>query len=60
LYDASSRLIFHGGITAGRGHEGINDGEQAVRELLLNGKSNISRTDAFGCPIQKTQKGIQS
>src|SRR5205823_6234038 len=34
LYDEAGRLLFSGGITAARGHEGDNDGQQTLIALL--------------------------
>ena len=35
LYDPTGRLVFSGGITFARGHEGDNDGEAAVLRLVV-------------------------
>jgi hypothetical protein len=51
LYDAEGRLLFSGGITAARGHEGDNLGKTAVIDLLNTGDSSCRSTSAFGCPI---------
>ena len=53
LYDGSGRLLFSGGITAGRGHEGDNQGQQSVL-ALVDGQISASlpvQTPVFGCPI---------
>jgi hypothetical protein len=49
LYDHDGRLLFSGGITAGRGHAGENDGEIALRRLIAERASPIQRTPVFGC-----------
>jgi len=51
LYDHKGRLIFEGGITAARGHEGDNDGRSAIVSLLDSGGAYRSMTPVFGCPI---------
>jgi hypothetical protein len=51
LYDAEGRLLFSGGITGARGHEGDNLGKTAVIDLLNTGDSSCRSTSAFGCPI---------
>ncbi len=53
LYDADGRLLFHGGITRSRGHEGDSAGSRAIC-ALLDGKTEIPagvRTPVFGCPL---------
>jgi hypothetical protein len=52
LYDASGRLRFSGGLTAARGHEGDNDGVDAVVALLTTGHAPIDRTPVFGCVLE--------
>jgi hypothetical protein len=51
LYDTSGKLIFSGGITASRGHEGDNAGHAAIVSLVLDGYSLVSRTPVFGCSL---------
>jgi hypothetical protein len=51
LYDAAGRLIFSGGITAARGHEGDNAGRAAVVSLLVNDESERKETPVYGCPL---------
>jgi hypothetical protein len=55
LFSAQGELIYNGGITAGRGHEGDNAGEQAVIDLLLKGGSDRKSAPVFGCPIFETK-----
>jgi hypothetical protein len=53
LYNAGGKLLFSGGITRSRGHEGDNSGRQAIC-ALLNGKSEGftgAKTPVFGCPL---------
>jgi hypothetical protein len=51
LYDRTGRLVFSGGITGARGHEGDNVGTRRVLGLL--DQSIVARTghDVFGCPL---------
>jgi len=49
LFDRAGRLIFSGGITAGRGHTGENDGVSAVLAALAVGHAPLSTTPVFGC-----------
>ena len=51
LYDPDGKLVFSGGITAGRGHEGDNVGHSAIVEAIRSGKTPQSRAPVFGCII---------
>jgi hypothetical protein len=51
LYNESGRLIFFGGITGARGHEGDNAGEDALQHLLLGQPSSYTRPNVYGCSI---------
>jgi hypothetical protein len=53
LYDADGKLLFSGGITRSRGHEGDNSGRQAICSLL-NGDADAAvgaKTPVYGCPL---------
>jgi hypothetical protein len=51
LYDLQGKLLFQGGITAGRGHEGDNAGEDSI-VALVHGEEPVARkTPVFGCPL---------
>ncbi|BDI29078.1 hypothetical protein CCAX7_11290 [Capsulimonas corticalis] len=52
LYGADGRLLFTGGLTGSRGHEGDNDGEDAVAALVLTGTSPRSGSPVFGCALE--------
>ena len=49
LYSATGSLLFSGGITAARGHEGDNAGRTALMSILLGGHPAAIRTPVFGC-----------
>jgi hypothetical protein len=51
LYDGSGALIFSGGITGSRAHEGENAGEQTLVTLLTGGRADRNATSVFGCPL---------
>lgn len=52
LYEAKTgRLVFSGGITESRGHEGESRGSDAILQYLRNGECPVSRTNVFGCAI---------
>ena len=49
LYDAGDEIVFSGGITPGRGHEGMSSGRREIENYLENGKISIRETPVFGC-----------
>ena len=52
LYAQDGRLLFRGGITAARGHEGENEGQRSLLGLIQgNPSSHPRQTPVFGCPI---------
>jgi len=51
LYDGRGTLIFSGGITGSRGHEGANAGEASLVSLLTRGQADRTGTSVFGCPL---------
>lgn len=55
VYDANGRLRFSGGITAGRGHEGANEGRQTVDRLLSESgdpPTGVHTFPVFGCRLE--------
>ena len=56
LYDSQGHLIFSGGITSSRGHEGDNDGKDAIINFLTKGIILQKQTPAFGCLLADHQK----
>lgn len=50
LYGTDGRLRFAGGITVSRGHEGDNDGADAVARAVTGG-SGLSGGPVFGCGL---------
>lgn len=55
LYDATGTLVFSGGITLGRGHEGDNRGRSSITNYLHTGILPTSQTPVFGCSILATE-----
>jgi hypothetical protein len=55
LYAADGRLLFAGGITESRGHEGDNAGRSSVAALVLGGgtpgNAAPPMTPVYGCPL---------
>ena len=52
VYDAEENLIFSGGITPGRGHEGDSLGQAIVTEIAVHSAVSGSHECAtYGCPL---------
>jgi hypothetical protein len=51
LYNHLGRLVFTGGITAARGHQGDNAGVDAVIARVRGEVTERSHTAAFGCAL---------
>lgn len=51
LYEPGGRLVFRGGITAARGHEGDSEGKSAILSWFTSGRAEPSETPVFGCPL---------
>jgi len=51
FYSAKGELLYDGGITSARGHQGDNVGAQTVIDLLQKGGSSRKSAPVFGCPI---------
>lgn len=51
LFDIREQLLFDGGITAARGHEGDNAGQQALSAMLIHPHRVKIHTPVFGCSL---------
>ncbi len=51
LYDRFGKLLFCGGITEERGHEGTNTGSDAIISWVQRGESPLMLTPTYGCSI---------
>lgn len=51
LYDLDGRLLFHGGITASRGHSGSNLARDSIIALARNEKPSLTEAQVFGCEL---------
>lgn len=51
LYGAGGELLFDGGITAARGHEGANGSTAALLERIELGRGGRVSTPVFGCAL---------
>jgi hypothetical protein len=60
LYGRDGELLFHGGITSARGHEGEAAAHQVLGALLRGERSQPSDTLVFGCPLRTPEsQGVQ-
>ena len=51
LYGKSGELLFHGGITASRGHTGQNVGLSELERAIQTGVPSTASTPVFGCSL---------
>jgi len=51
LYGTDGKLLFKGGITAGRGHEGENEGAEIITRLLSGTRFEMSTAPVYGCSL---------
>lgn len=52
LYGYDGQLMFSGGLTFARGHEGESEGRAALVSLLRTGHSDRTMSAVFGCALQ--------
>jgi hypothetical protein len=52
LYDAAGQLVFAGGITAFRGHEGPSIGGEALKQIVAGQAAARRDTKVFGCSLK--------
>ena len=52
LYDNAGHLVFDGGITAFRGHEGPSVGGETLKQLVAGTGVAGTRTKVFGCSLK--------
>jgi hypothetical protein len=51
-YAPTGELVFHGGLTPARGHEGDSAGRQRLLAALRGDVPDFSRSPVFGCPLR--------
>lgn len=51
LYDRHGLLVFSGGITTSRGHEGVSDGTEAILGTISARAGSVASTPVFGCSL---------
>ena len=61
LYGEEGKLLFAGGITISRAHEGDNLGRASLIDILLGKKIKTKMTETFGCNLfhKSTQKSSE-
>jgi hypothetical protein len=52
LYDGRGRLVFSGGLTTARGHEGDSPGSAAIAAFLKRGEAGRPTSPVFGCSLE--------
>ena len=53
LYDREGRLLFAGGITPARAHEGNSFGQERIASLLTTGAADRADAPVFGCALDE-------
>ena len=51
LYSREGKLVFSGGITSERGHEGQSDGQDAIENYINEGRITRATAPVFGCSL---------
>jgi len=59
VFDPAGRLLFSGGITESRGHEGYSTGLAALQAILDGGQPQQQHTPVFGCALGVAQPTTQ-
>jgi hypothetical protein len=53
VYAPDGRLLFNGGITPSRGHEGDNLGVRRIISLVRTGRADQTQSAVFGCALHE-------
>lgn len=59
LYGRNGKLRFHGGITAGRGHEGYSESQTLLNAAISPESAPLRRTAVFGCGLECAKQSDQ-
>jgi hypothetical protein len=54
LFDPQGQLLFRGGITPSRGHQGDNVGSQRIAALVHGETPSRSLSEVFGCALSES------
>jgi hypothetical protein len=60
LYDAAGRLLFSGGITPARGHEGDSLGVRRISAVLRTGRADGADAPVFGCALRHEARAAEN
>jgi hypothetical protein len=60
LYSADGRLLFQGGMTASRGHEGESIGRTTLIALIAGRRVDCRRSPVFGCALRNQSFGADT
>jgi hypothetical protein len=60
LYASGGRLVFQGGITGSRGHEGDNAGRAAVIAAINGAGNTDTSTPVFGCELSSDRAKLST
>jgi hypothetical protein len=60
LYDAGGRLLFNGGLTASRGHEGVSFGQRRILSFVQTGAADRADSPVFGCSLFGPERHAQA
>jgi hypothetical protein len=52
VYDTNARLLFAGGLTSVRGHEGNSFGQERIVALLSGAAADRTDSPVFGCALE--------
>jgi hypothetical protein len=55
VYSSAGQLLFQGGITASRGHEGWSAGSESVVAMVRGASAETTATPVFGCPLFRAE-----
>lgn len=58
LFGPDGSLLFSGGLTAARGHEGASVGQERIIALVESGSSERRDAAVFGCPLDETTEPL--
>jgi hypothetical protein len=58
LYAANGTLLFHGGITASRGHVGDSLGKERLERLIAGLPADRADAPTFGCALNNPERRI--
>ena len=59
VYDTKGNLVFSGGLTPTRAHEGPNTGTESLKRLFNGDQPIAQNAPVFGCPLCSETKGIK-